>query len=407
MKKLLAVTLALSTALGLTSCGGAAPAASSAAASAPSSAASSSNTAGAAGDPIKIGLATVLTGDRSLEGQYASNAAKLVEEEINAAGGVLGRPIQIVIQDALGTDVGAVNAYKKLADDKDIVAIIGPDSSNDNMAISPEALKAEILTTAQGSSPKLRDMCNNDNKWLFQLRACDETLCAALIGYAVEEMGIKKFAVMHDTETSSTDQARLFTEALAKYGLEPAITVSFTTGTKDFTSHISKVKNEDVEAVIGAAFQTEAAILVQQIRSLGMTDVPIFGSNAFADPVTLQLGGDAINGVYCASAWVPNTPNPKGNAFAAKYKERYGEECGKAAAQVYDHVGVICEAIKIAGSTDRAAVRDAMNTIQNYDGAITNYDCRTNGDCGRGGLLVKVENQQATIIDQITSVKNL
>lgn len=365
----------------------------------------STGTSDSGKQPIKIGLTTVLTGDRSLEGQYATRGAAIIEKEINDAGGVLGRPIKIVIEDALGTDVGAVNAYRKLADNKDIVAIIGSDSSNDNMAVSPDALKSKILTTAQGSSPKLRDMCNNDNRYLFQIRACDETLCASLMGYAVEELKYKKFAIIHDTETSSADQARLFTEGLSKYGIKPAVVVSFTTGTKDFTSHLAKVKEAGVDAIIGACFQNEAAILLQQIRSMGMKDMPVFGSNAFADPVTLKLGGDAVNGVYCAAAWVPTTPDEKGAALAKKYKEINKEDCGKSAAQIYDHIGIICEAIKVAGTTDREAVRDAMTKIDNYHGAITDYDCRTNGDCGRGGLLVKVENQVAKVIKPITSAK--
>jgi branched-chain amino acid transport system substrate-binding protein len=78
---------------------------------------------GPTGAPVKIGLGTVLTGDRALEGKYATNIVKILEQEINGAGGVLGRPLQIVVQDSLGTDIGAVNAYRKLADDKDIVAV--------------------------------------------------------------------------------------------------------------------------------------------------------------------------------------------------------------------------------------------------------------------------------------------
>lgn len=397
MKKLFAFLLAAAMIFGLCACGStSAPAANQAPAA---EQAGSSDVA-----PIKIGLTTVLTGDRALEGQYASNAAAIVEEEINAAGGVLGRPIKVVIEDALGTDVGAVNAYRKLAADDEIVAIISPDSSNDGMAQAPSALEFQIPTTAQGSSPTLRDMCNNDNKYLFQIRACDETLCAALMAYAVEELGLTSFAIMHDTETSSTDQAGLFAKGLAQYGIEPKVVVPFTTGTKDFSSQIAQVQNSGAEAIIGACFQTEAAILVTQIRAMGI-DAPILGSNAFADPVTIQLAGDATDNVYCASAWVPNTPNPKGAAFANKYKELYNEDCGKAAAQVYDHVSLICEAIKIAGTTDREAVRDALNTISDYQGAITTYDCRTNGDCGRGGLLVLVENQEAKIIDSIISEK--
>lgn len=407
MKKALALLMAVSMMFSLAACGS-----SGQGSSAPEAPASSSSpeaeqpAATVSGDPIKIGLATVLTGERAMEGEYATNAAKIITEEINAAGGVLGRPIEIVIEDGLGTDVGAVNAYRKLADRPDVTAIIGSDNSNDNIAIANEALQAQIVSTAQGSSPTLRDICN-ENPWLFQLRACEETMIDALIGYAVEELGYTKFAIIHDTETNSSDQAKLFTQALKKRGVEPLETVSFTTGTKDFTSHITKLQQAQPEAIIGACLFNEAAIIAEQIRAFGMTDIPIFGSNAWADPVTIQLGGDALNGVYSAAAWVPNTTNPKGAAFSQKYTELYGQECAKAAAQIYDHVSVICEAIKIAGTTDRAAVRDAMNQISDYSGAITTYDCRTNGDCGRGGLVVQIVDGVPTVLQEIYSDKTI
>ncbi len=358
-------------------------------------------------EPIKIGLTAVLTGDRSLEGQYSRRVIEIVEEEINGSGGVLGRPIEIVIEDSLGTDIGAVNAYRKLASDDDIVAIITPDSSNDGMAQSPSALEFRILTTAQGSSPTLRDMCNNDNPYLFQIRTCDETLCKALIDYAYEEFGPDaKYAVIHDTETSSNDQARLFTEALQAHGVEPLVTVPFTTGTKDFSSHIAIIQQSGADVIIAAAFQTEAAILIQQIRSMGI-DSPILGSNGFADPVTIGLAGELCDNVYSGVQWVPETTNPKGAALAAEYQERFNEACGKSAAQVYDNINIICEAIRIAGTTDREAVRDAMSTISDYHGAITTYDCRTNGGCGLGGLLVRVTKGQAEVLGEIISEKDI
>lgn len=405
MKKALALLTGVLMVVSLAACGGptASPSPSAGAGTGPAPSA----TGGLSGAPVKIGLATVLTGERAMEGEYATNAAAIITQEINDAGGVLGRPIQIVIEDGLGTDVGAVNAYRKLADDPEMVAIIGSDNSNDNIAISGEALKAEIVSTAQGSSPTLRDICNNDNPWLFQLRACEETMIDALVGYAVEDLGYQKFAIIHDTETNSSDQTKLFTQALERRGLTPVTTVSFTTGTKDFTSHITKIQQAEPDAIIGACLFNEAAIIAEQIRAMGMEDMPIFGSNAWADPVTLQLGGDAMNGVYSAAAWVPNTTSPKGKAFSEKYQSLYNQECAKAAAQIYDHVSVIVEAVRIAGTTDRAAVRDAMNTIEDYTGAITTYDARTNGDCGRGGLVVQIQDGVPTVLQEIYSKKEI
>ena len=419
MKKKLAFLIATALLLGAVGCGSGEQSAETTAQTAgdetaqADTAASDSNSAedsGSAseltGDPIKIGFTTVLTGDRSLEGEYGSNAAALVEEEINAAGGVLGRPIEIVIEDALGTDVGAVNAYRKLAADEDIVAIIGSDTSNDNIAISGSVLEAKIPTMAQGSSPTLQEICDNENPYMFQIRTCDSTLCEALIKYAVEEKGMESFAVIHDTESASADQARLFTEALEKYGIEPLVTVPFTTGTKDFSSHLVQIQDAQPDAVIGAMLHTEAAIMVQQMRAMGM-EMPIFGSNAFGDPITLGLAGEYMNNVFSVTGWVPNTPNEKGAAFSQKYADTYGDECSMSAAKVYDIVWIICEAIERAGSTDREAVRDAMNTIDHYDGAMTIYDCRTNGACGRGGLVVEVVDGVQTIRAEVYSEKEI
>lgn len=394
MKKLFVAAMAGVMALSVSACGAKTPA--------PTTPA----TPGTTDEVIKIGLTTVLTGDRALEGEYASNAAKIVEEEINAKGGVLGRKIKIVIEDALGTDVGAVNAYRKLAADKDIVAIIGSDSSNDNIAISSSALEAKILTTAQGSSPTLMKIANEENKYLFQLRASDRTLCAALIKYAVEVEKVDSFALIYDTETASSDQAKLFKAALATHGITPLVEVPFTSGTKDFSSHLAKIQQSGAKGIITASFHTEGAIFLQQMRALGMEN-PVFGSNAYGDPVTIQLAGEAINDVFSVTAWIPNTPNTLGAAFSKKYTELHKVPTAKSAAQIYDHVLMITEAIKIAGSTDREKVRDAMSTISNFQGAITVYDTRTNGDAGRGGLIVKIVDQVPTIVQELYSEKDI
>ena len=353
---------------------------------------------------VKIGMLTVLTGDRATEGEYAMNAMEIALEEINGNGGVLGMPLEIVVEDALGTDVGAVNAFRKMAADPDICAIIGTNNSNDSIATSSSVLEAQVVTTAQGSNPVLMQICNEENPWMFQLRACDITLCGALMKYAVETLGLKSFAVLHDTDSSSSNQAALFTEALAAYGITPLVDVPFTTGTKDFSSHLAQIQNSGAEAIIACCIYTEAAIILQQKQALEM-EQPVFGSNAFGDPITIGLAGDAINGVYSASGWVPNTPNPIGAALSAKYEERFGSACASSASQVYDHIYVLCEAINRAGTTDRAAVRDAMQTISDYQGAVTVYDCRTNGDCGRGGLLVQVVDEQPVIIEELYSEK--
>ena len=357
--------------------------------------------AGAAEDVVKLGLTVPLSGDRATEGSYATNALEIVVDEINEAGGVLGKELVVEVQDTTGTDVGATNAYLKLAADDDIVAIIGSDNSNDNIAIAGSVADAEIMTTTQGSSPTLQATCE-ENEWMFQLRACDSSLCGALMSYAYNEIGAKSFTVIHDTETASADQARLFTEAIEALGGTVDGDISFTNGTKDFTAQLTQAMQNDSDALVVACLQTEAAILIQQARAMGI-ESPVFGSNAFSDPVAIDLAGEAINGAYSITAWVPNTPNELGAAFSQKYEETFDESCAKAAAQIRDHIYIICQAIENAGSTDRAAVRDAMLELTDYQGAITTYDCSLRGNCGKGGLVVQVQDLVPTIIEEIVT----
>ena len=348
--------------------------------------------------PIKIGITCSMTGDRSLEGWYTERAVEMFTEKINAEGGVLGRELQVLVEDSKGDSTGAVTAWKKLASEDGVVAIVGADSSNDNLAVADLASENQFLTTAQGSSPTLRDTCY-ENPWLFQLRTCDEALCYALMDYAVAQ-GYTKFAVIYESESSSTDQAGLFTAALAEHGLEPVITLSFATGTKDLTAQLAQIQNSGADCIAAASFQDSAAVLLTNKEALGI-ELPVFGSNGYTDPVTIELAGEAAEGAMAGTHWAPTTTREKGAAFAKDFTERYKEPCGKSAAQIYDHLSILCEAIERAGSTEPQAVADAMRTITDYEGVMTDYDCSRNGSCGKGGLLAVVQDGEAVIVDEI------
>ena len=136
---------------------------------------------------IKIGMLASMTGDKAQQGQYASNSAKMAIEEINAAGGILGRKVEIVTEDDLGTDAGAVNAFNKLASDANIIAMVGPGYSTSCLAIDASVKKAQILTTAQGSNNKLGFL---GNPWMYQMRTSDDVQVAVGIKYAVEKLGL-------------------------------------------------------------------------------------------------------------------------------------------------------------------------------------------------------------------------
>ncbi|MGI6004027.1 MAG: ABC transporter substrate-binding protein [Christensenellales bacterium] len=398
MKRALTILLAVALVLAIAGCGngGADP---SPPPQSPGAPVTSPDGGGAPAEPIKIGMLAAMTGDRALQGEFAKNSIEIALEEINDAGGILGRPVEVVIEDDLGTDAGAVNAYNRLASQDDIVAIIGSNYSTLSLAYDADVRKAEILTTAQGSNTRLGQL---GNPWHYQLRVSDEIQVTASVQYMVDNLGLTKWAVINDTETASSGQAETAVAALKSYGIEPEEWVTYTGGTQDFTAQLTRIRQADVQAVYAAGVNPEIALLTVQYREMGLT-AEIMGSNGFSSTQMRETAGyDVSSGIYSATHYVPDTPFEKGRALAEKYLERYGVAQDAAGALAYDHVYMICEAITRAGSTDRTEVRDAFLTIKDYEGAVTIYKVRNDGCSGTSSLILRNDGEDTELLDVVT-----
>lgn len=386
MKKITALLLALVLVVGLAGC-----------TSAPASTGNTSNE----GEVIYIGMLASLTGGYATQGEYAKNSAQIAVDEINEAGGVLGKKIEVIIEDDLGTDEGAINAYNKLASNDKIVGIIGSGYSTLNLAVNSAVERAEILTTSQGSNDKLGTL---NNPWHFQMRTADSIQVTAGIRYAVEELGLENWAIINATDAASVGQAEVTAKTLEEYGITPKLTLSYNEGTQDFTSQLVQIQNAGVDAIFSAGNAVEGALLMTQYRQLGI-DAVVVGSNAYSSAQMLELAGDEVmNGVYSATHYTPETPRERGAAYTKAYFDKTGVVADAAGALVYDHVYLIAEAVERAGSTDRTAVRDAFLTIENFDGAVTDYTVVSEGSCGTSAMIVQNENGGKKVIDTISVV---
>jgi len=354
-------------------------------------------------DVIYIGMLASLTGGYATQGEYAKNSAEIAVEEINEAGGVLGKKIQVIIEDDLGTDEGAINAYNKLASNDKIVGIIGSGYSTLNLAVNSVVERSEILTTAQGSNDKLGAL---NNPWHFQMRTADQIQVTAGIRYAVEVLGLKEWAVLNATDAASVGQAQVTTSTLSEYGITPKLAISYNEGTQDFTSQLVQIQQAGVEAVFSAGNAVEGALLMTQYRQLGI-EAAVVGSNAYSSAQMLELAGvEVMNGVYSATHYTPETPREVGQAYTKAYFDKTGVVADAAGALVYDHVYMIAEAVKLAESTDRTAVRDAFITIENFDGAVTDYTVTNVGGSGTSAMIVQNEDGNKKVIDIISVVPN-
>jgi branched-chain amino acid transport system substrate-binding protein len=238
---------------------------------------------------------------------------------VNKAGGVLGRPIEIVIEDDQRTNPGVVLAFSKLAGDKDIPAFIGPIFSTQIHAIAPDIQRLGKPVMIGGTDPQLTHM---GNPWLFRFRPNDIYSARVISDYGVNTLHKKKWAIVHSTDAFGTSGMKNLVEDLKAMGVEPALVQGYTSNSQDFTPVVLAVKQSAAD--IMATYMTipsDQAIFARQLRQLGI-NIAWVGSPTTVQTTVLKLAGPALFGSYAASDFAPDS-SPAAKEFATKYEATY------------------------------------------------------------------------------------
>jgi branched-chain amino acid transport system substrate-binding protein len=228
-----------------------------------------------AAEPIRIGVVNEITGTQALAGEYTVNGIRLAQEEINQAGGILGRQVELQIEDNQSTNPGTVLAFSKLAGRGDIAGIIGPIRSTQVQAASPTIAKAGIPTMIGGSDVSLTHV---NNRWVFRARPNDGYSSRVIADFGVNSLKLKKWAIVHATDAFGSGGARALTDALKAHGVVPVLTQGYTPNTQDFAAVVLAVKKSGADIL--ATYMTlepDVAIFARQLRQLGVA-VPWVGS---------------------------------------------------------------------------------------------------------------------------------
>jgi branched-chain amino acid transport system substrate-binding protein len=345
-----------------------------------------------AADTVKIGMVAPLTGPGAFSGQLQSQGFKLAVDEVNKAGGILGRQIEAAIEDDQTTNPGAVLAFSKLAGDKDIVAFIGPIRSTQIHAMAPDVLKLGKPVMIGGTDPTLTHM---DNPWLFRFRPNDTFSARVIADFGTNTLGKKKWAIVHSTDAFGTAGMKNLTEALKGLGVEPVLVQGYPNNSQDFTPVALALKRSGAD-VLGSymTFEADVAILAKQMRQLGVI-ITWVGSPSNATTNALKLGGPALYGTYAVVDFNKDSA-PPAKDFHAKYEAAYKATPDIFASWPYDAVHILALAINNAKSLEPDKIRAALIAVKGYEGAEGTYNFDKNGDGLHGYNIVK--NANGTIV---------
>jgi branched-chain amino acid transport system substrate-binding protein len=348
-------------------------------------------------EPLKIGMVSTLTGPAAEYGHYETRNAKLAAEEVNKAGGVLGRPIELLIEDSQSTNPGGVLAFSKLAGDKDIPAFIGPVFSTQIHAMAPDIQRLGKPVMIGGTDPQLTHM---GNPWLFRFRPNDTYSARLIADYGVKTLDKKKWAIVHSTDAFGTSGMKNLVESLKGMGVEPVLVQGYTSNSQDLTPVVLAVKQSGAD-VMGTymSFPADVAIFARQLRQLGV-NIAWVGSPATVNTSVLRLAGPALYGSYAVSDFAADS-SPAAKEFATKYEATYTESPPTSSAWTYDAVHVLALAIDNAKSLEPQKIRDAILSVKDYPGVEGTYNFDQNGDGLHGYNVVKNDNGKIVFIKHV------
>lgn len=314
------------------------------------------------GEPIKIGAILAVTGKASFLGGPEARTIEMVAEAINAAGGVNGRPIELIIKDSGGSSEKAVSFAKQLVEEDKVLAIIGPSTSGETMAIKDYMEQSKAILMSCGAAEVI---VNPVAKYVFKTPQKDSFAIKKIFA-KMNEMGIKKIGLAAGgTGFGKAGKAQI--EKLApEFGITVVIAEVYSPADTDLTPIVNKLKNAGVEAVINWSIVPAQSIIIKNMRQQGF-DVPLFQSHGFGNIKYVEAAGVAAEGViFPAGRLLIADTLPDDNvqkAMLIKYKNdyeaKYGEPVSTFGGHAYDALMILVKAIEQVG-TDTEAVRDAI-----------------------------------------------
>src|SRR5882757_2125713 len=309
----------------------------------------------AKGEPVMIGVSGPLTGPNAQYGTQWKQGFDLALDEINAAGGIKGRPLAYVFEDSQSDPRQSVAVAQKFVADKKIVAELGDFASPASMAASPIYQKAKLEQFGfTNSHPDFTK--GGDYMWSNSVSQADEQPLSA--AYAVKTLGLKKIAVLHLNTDWGRTSKDLFIKAAKDYGAEIVATEGYIPDEKDFRSTLVRVRDAKPDGLMLISYYSDAALIARQVKQAGLK-LPMVAASSVYSPKLLELGGDAVEGMFTASRYFPDDPRPNVRKFVAAFKAKYDKEPDAFNAYAYDTMILMAQVLNDVGP-DRKAVRDGL-----------------------------------------------
>jgi branched-chain amino acid transport system substrate-binding protein len=308
---------------------------------------------------------------------------------------VNGRKIRVVSEDDQSKAEEAANAVTKLINQNNVVAIIGEVASSSSLAAAPicQANKVPMITPSS-TNQKVTEV----GDYIFRMCFIDPYQGEAMANYLSKQAGMKRAAILIDNKSDySTGLAQYFERTFVANGGKIVAKASYAQGDSDFRSQLTNIKSSNPEVIFVPGYYNDIGQISIQARDLGMKQ-PLAGGDGWESPKLIEIGGKALEGCLYSNHYHIDDPAPAVREFVQKYEERFGAKPDSLAALGYDSTRVLAEAIKHAGTTEKAKLRDAIASTKGYAGVTGMINLGPDRNpIGKKLAILEIKNGQLTL----------
>lgn len=353
------------------------------------------------GDTIKLGAMFEKTGPVSAYGSAESNGVKLAVKEINEAGGVLGKQLEVVEYDTKSDNTEATSIATRLATEDEVVAIVGPATSGAVQAATQPITRAEVpLVTPSGTADNLTVTESGDvQPFVFRTSFQDSFQGVALANFATDHLQSEKAVIIGD---SSSDYAVGLTNAFKDtYEGDIVAEEYFTQDDTDFSAILTKIQNQDFDVIYLPAYYEQAGLILKQAREMGI-EQPILGGDGFSNQALLDLAGiENVTDVYYSAHFSLENEDEQVQTFIDNYTAEFDAAPDAFSALAYDAVYLVAQALEDGGEATPEAVTAALESITDFDGVTGTFSIDENHNPIKSTLIIEVQEGKEASTQEI------
>lgn len=367
-------------------------------------ASASPTTAAAAKPDVKVGVVISLTGVGNAYGPAQRNGVELARDRINAAGGVNGAKIALVIDDDQSTTDGGVTAFRKQVSQDRVVAILGPTLSNTAVAAHPVAQSAQTPVIAiSNTGDGLVGKCDyGPCDYIFRASLGESTAIPQTVSVAKSKLNVKSVVLMYAQDDKfSSDGFAIFKKNLTSSGITIKKEIAFSKTDVDLSAQVTAALAESPDAIVDSSLAGPAILILKEVnkKKPGML---VIGGNGFNTPAIIASAGAAAEGAVSGTAWYLGNPSAENKDFVAAYKAKYNADPDQFAAQSYSALYILLDALKRTPSVTSVLhdkLRDQIELTTGVKTPLGEFSFNASHDVNQKVYVVQIKNGQFTQIN--------